>query len=68
MNTISANAASNAAYLARLAGVPLPKISHNAFSFVIWEDHGRWGHIDLAKMKVTEWNPAASRHETIFQA
>jgi hypothetical protein len=60
------NAASNAARLARLAGVPCPALNQEDFSFAVWADGPDWGHIDVAQNKVTRWNAEVQRHEQIY--
>lgn len=54
------NSHSNAATLARRAGVPCPKLRSGEFCFAVWVDGPRWGHIDLVAGKVTEFD--GNRH------
>jgi hypothetical protein len=61
------NAVPNTRTLARLAGVPCPQLrEEGGFSFSIWEKGNRWGHIDVTRLQVTEFNPVSQRHEVIF--
>jgi hypothetical protein len=61
------NAGCNTRLLARLAGVPCPQMrGESGFSFSIWEKGDRWGHIDVVRHRVTEFDPALARHRVIF--
>lgn len=59
------NAAPNAVTLARRAGVPCPPLTAENFSFVVWDDGTRWGHIDVTRRKVTVWNPTTGQHDRL---
>ena len=59
------NAASNAARLARLAGVPCPPTKED-FAFVVWNDGLSWGHIDVVHQKVTRWDDGFQQHKQIY--
>ena len=63
------NEASNTVRLARQAGVPCPTLRpEGGWSFAIWQDGPRWGHIDVTRWRVTEFDAVASCHRQIFPA
>lgn len=57
------NAQANAVRLARRAGVPCPVLRDGDFTFAVWTDGQRWGHIDVTRHCVTVWNPDTGRHD-----
>jgi len=67
---MTTNALPNALTLARRAGVPCPEMDCDGFSFAVWTDQetGRWGHIDVARNRVTMFNPETGRHEPMSLA
>lgn len=61
------NAAPNARRLARLANVPCPPVKEDGgWSFAVWSCGSRWGHIDVTRNRVTEFDQQQRRHRVIF--
>ena len=62
------NAAPNARRLARLAGIPCPDFrADGGWTFAVWSHGPRWGHIDVTRNRVTEFDPVNQQHRVIYQ-